>query len=316
MKNKKLISIISPCFNEQENIAELYERVKLVMDSFSNYDFEYLFIDNASSDETVNKLRDIASSDTRVKIIVNTRNFGHIRSPYWGIINTSGAATIYLASDLQDPPELISQFIDEWEKGSKIVLAVKPITATNPIMHYFRKLYYKLLSEIAEIPIVKDATGFGIYDKEVIDLIREINDPYPYLRGLICELGYDIKLIQFNQPRRMRGVSKNNFYSLFDIAMLGIISHSMVPIRIASMFGFALSILSVFSAIILLLTKILFWDFIPLGYAPFGIFLFVILGILLFFIGILGEYIGVIHTKLQNRPIVVERERINFSGKN
>lgn len=315
MKNKKLISIISPCFNEQENIAELYERVKLVMDSFSNYDFEYIFIDNASSDETVNKLREIARSDTRVKIIVNTRNFGHIRSPYWGIINTSGAATIYLASDLQDPPELISRFIDEWEKGSKIVLAVKPTTATNPIMHYFRKLYYKLLSEIAEIPIVKDATGFGIYDKEVIDLIREINDPYPYLRGLICELGYDIKLIQFNQPRRMRGVSKNNFYSLFDIAMLGIISHSMVPIRIASMFGFALSILSVFSAIILLLTKILFWDFIPLGYAPFGIFLFVILGILLFFIGILGEYIGVIHTKLQNRPIVVERERVNFSKK-
>jgi glycosyltransferase involved in cell wall biosynthesis len=312
MSNKKLISVISPCFNEEHNIVELYKRVVKVMASLPAYDFEYLFIDNASTDSTVSKLRDIATKDPRVKIIINTRNFGHIRSPYWGIINTTGVATIYLASDLQDPPELIPEFVTEWEKGSKIVLAIKPTTAANPLMHACRKLYYRFLEKISEIPIVKDATGFGLYDKEVLDVIRKIDDPYPYFRGLICELGYDIKVLPFNQPRRLRGISKNNFYSLFDIAMLGITSHSMVPIRIASIFGFGLSILSVLAALALLLTKIIFWDFLPVGYAPFGILMFVILGILLFFIGILGEYIGVIHTKIQNRPIVVERERINF----
>jgi glycosyltransferase involved in cell wall biosynthesis len=314
MQTKKLISIISPCFNEEDNIQELYLRVRKVIDGLPEYDFEYLFIDNASTDSTVHKLREIVRNDSRVKIIINTRNFGHIRSPYWGIINTAGDATIYLASDLQDPPELIPEFIRNWESGFKIVLAVKPTTATNPLMHSCRKAYYKFLEKIAEIPIVKDATGFGLYDKKVLDLIRAINDPYPYLRGLLCELGYEIKVVPFNQPRRVRGISKNNFYSLFDIAMLGIISHSMVPIRIASIFGFGLSIVSILFAVFLLVIKFAFWDYIPVGYAPIGISMLLIFGVLLFFIGILGEYIGIIHTKIQNRPIVVERERVNFNN--
>jgi len=312
MQNKKLLSIISPCFNEEQNIGELYKRVLEEIKLFPQYDFEYLFIDNASTDGTVDLLRELTKLDSRVKVIVNTRNFGHIRSPYWGIINTKGEATIYLASDLQDPPELISQFIKEWEKGSKIVLAVKPVTSTNFIIHALRRMYYKFLDEISEVPIVKDSTGFGLYDKIVLEKIREINDPYPFLRGLICELGYNIKTIQFCQPKRGKGASKNNFYSLYDIALLGIVSHSMVPIRLASILGFTFGLLSIVMAFIIFIVKILFWNSLPLGYAPLGISMLLIFGVLLFFIGILGEYVGVILTYTQRRPIVVEKERINF----
>ncbi|MBT8530908.1 glycosyltransferase family 2 protein [Polynucleobacter paneuropaeus] len=311
---KELISITSPCFNEEENIEELYRRVVVVMETLPEYDFEYLLIDNASTDRTLEKLREIASKDPRVKVIVNTRNFGHIRSPYWGLINTTGAATIYLASDLQDPPELISEFIEQWQRGYKIVLAVKPVTSTNSLMHFLRRTYYRLLDKISEVPLIKDATGFGLYDKVVLDHIRVINDPYPFLRGLVCELGYQIKTIPFDQPRRSRGISKNNFYSLFDIALLGIVSHSMVPIRVASILGFLLAFFSILTACILLLVKLLFWESIPVGYAPAGIAILLLFGVLLFFIGMVGEYVGVIHNHVQRRPIVVEKERINFDN--
>jgi len=314
MKQRILISITSPCFNEEENVGELYKRVTKVMEALPEYDFEYVFIDNASTDNTVEILRELASKDSRVKVIINTRNFGHIRSPYWGIINTMGAATIYLASDLQDPPELIPQFIQQWKDGYKIILAVKPVTSANPMMHFLRRTYYSLLDKISEVSITKDATGFGLYDKVVLDHIRAINDPYPFLRGLICELGYKIKTITFNQPRRLRGVSKNNFYSLFDIALLGIVSHSMVPIRIASMLGFLIAFLSILSACILLIAKLIFWESFPVGYAPLGIGILVIFGVLLFFIGMVGEYVGVIHNHIQRHPIVVEKERINFEN--
>jgi len=314
MQQKILISITSPCFNEEENIEELYKRVVKVMEILPEYDFEYVFIDNASTDNTVEILRGLASKDPRVKVIVNTRNFGHIRSPYWGIINTMGAATIYLASDLQDPPELIPGFLQQWKDGYKIILAVKPVTSTNPVMHYLRKTYYILLDKISDVSITKDATGFGLYDKVVLDHIRAINDPYPFLRGLICELGYQIKTITFNQPKRLRGVSKNNFYSLFDIALLGIVSHSMVPIRVASMLGFLIAFLSILSAFILLVAKLLFWESFPVGYAPLGIGILVLFGVLLFFIGMVGEYVGVIHNHVQRLPIVVEKERINFEN--
>ena len=312
MVQKKLISITSPCFNEEENIEELYRRVAMVMETLPEYDFEYVLIDNASTDRTVEILREIASKDPRVKVIINTRNFGHIRSPYWGIINTKGTATIYLASDLQDPPELIAEFIEQWQSGYKIILAVKPATSSNPVMHYLRRSYYRLLDKISEVSITKDATGFGLYDKVVLDHIRAINDPYPFLRGLICELGYQIKTIPFNQPRRLRGISKNNFYSLFDIALLGIVSHSMVPIRVASMLGFLIAFLSIFSGCILLAAKLLFWESFPIGYAPVGIGIFLIFGILLCFLGMVGEYVGVIHNHVRRHPIVVEKERINF----
>ncbi len=309
---KKKISVISPCYNEEDNVRELYRRVVAVWSRYPQYDFEYLFIDNASTDGTVDILKEIAANDKRVKIIVNTRNFGHIRSPYWGILQTSGDVTIYLASDLQDPPELIPEFIKEWENGYKVVLAVKPASKGNPIMQRLRRLYYRVLDGIADIPLIRDTTGFGLYDKIVLDKLREINDPYPYLRGLICELGYETKLIPFVQPRRMRGLSKNNFYTLYDIAMLGIVSHSLVPIRIAAFAGFILGGLSLLVAMVFLILKIIYWDAFPMGMAPVIIGLFFLSGMQMLFIGILGEYIGSIHTYIQNRPVVVEKERINF----
>ena len=310
--HKKMISIISPCYNEVENIEEIYQRVKAVMSQYPQYEFEYLFIDNASTDGTDLKLKMLADLDKRVKVIINTRNFGHIRSPYWGLIQTSGDASIYLASDLQDPPELISTFIDAWEEGYKVVLAIKPYSKGNRLLHQLRKSYYSMLDGISDVTQIKDATGFGLYDRTVLNEIRSINDPYPYFRGLIAELGYEVKAIPFTQPRRLRGVSKNNFYSLYDVAMLGITSHSKVPLRIATFVGFALGISSVMVALVFLVLKLLFWDSFSFALAPILIGLFFLFGVLLIFIGILGEYIGSIHSYLQRRPIVVEKERINF----
>ncbi|MDD4915226.1 MAG: glycosyltransferase family 2 protein [Methylococcales bacterium] len=312
MTTRPLLSIVTPCYNEEENVDELYNRLKAVTASFPNYRFEIIFIDNHSTDNTVAKLKALATKDPAVKIIVNVRNFGHIRSPYYGILQSRGLATIYLASDLQDPPELIPEFIRNWEQGYKIVMATKPLSQGPALMHSLRKLYYRFLDSISDITIIKDSTGFGLYDKEVLDHLRKIDDPYPFLRGLICELGFEIKTIPFEQPRRLRGFSKNNFYTLYDIAMLGIVSHTKVPIRIMAISGFIMGFCSFIAAFMFLILKLIFWDSYPMGMAPILIGLFFIFGILSMFIGIIGEYIGVIHTYVQRRPIVVEKERIGF----
>lgn len=308
---RKLLSIVTPCFNEQDNVDELYVRIKAAIANL-DYDFEIIFIDNHSSDRTVEKLKLLATADPTVKIIVNTRNFGHIRSPYYGIIQSTGVATIYLASDLQDPPELIPDFVKHWEEGYKLVLAVKPISQGSPIVHAMRKAYYRMLDRISEIAVLNDSTGFGLYDRSVLDQVRKVDDPYPFLRGLISELGYEVKSIPFNQPRRLRGISKNNLYSLYDIAMLGIVSHSKLPIRVATFAGFVIGLLSILAAIIFTILKLVFWYSYPIGVAPLVIGIFFLFGMQFLFIGILGEYIGSIHTYVQKRPVVVERERINF----
>lgn len=312
MSERPLLSIVTPCYNEEDNVDELYTRIKAAIADLTKYEFELIFIDNHSQDGTVTKLKKLAASDPTVKIIVNTRNFGHIRSPYYGILQSRGVATIYLASDLQDPPELIPEFVHYWEEGYKLVMATKPVSKGVAWIHALRKAYYRFLDGISDISLVADSTGFGLYDQEVLDHLRQIDDPYPFLRGLICELGYEIKTIPFAQPRRLRGISKNNFYTLYDIAMLGIVSHSKVPIRIAAFVGFALGMLSVLAAIVFLILKLLFWDSFPMGIAPVVIGMFFMFGILMLFIGILGEYIGAIHTYVQKRPPVVEKERINF----
>jgi glycosyltransferase involved in cell wall biosynthesis len=311
-KETKTISVVSPCFNEEDNIIELYKRLLEVAKQCPKYNFEYIFIDNASTDKTVDLLRDLALKSPSVKIIINTRNFGHIRSPYWGVIQSRGDATIYLASDLQDPPELIPKFIELWEAGAKVVMAIKPVSETGFFLHRIRKLYYKFLDKISDVPIIKDATGFGLYDKVVLDHVRTINDPYPYFRGIIAELGYQVSTIPFTQARRLRGVSKNNFYSLYDTAMLGIVSHSLVPIRVASFLGFFIGFLSILIAFAFFILKLIYWENFPLGIAPIIIGMFLIFGIILIFIGVIGEYVGSVHTYLQKRPIVVEKERINF----
>lgn len=309
---KKFISIVTPCFNESANVDVLYKRIKAVVKNLGNYEFEIIFIDNASQDDTVAKIKQLASEDKSVKLIVNTRNFGHIRSPYYGILQSKGVATIYLASDLQDPPEIIPEFLRHWEDGYKLVMGVKPNSQGSKFITSLRKKYYRVLDGVSDISIIKDSTGFGLYDQQVLDQLRKINDPYPFLRGLICELGYEVKTIEFSQPKRLRGVTKNNFYSLYDIAILGLTSHSKLPIRMASFFGFVIGILSLLTGLIFFGLKLLLWDSFEVGIAPIVIGLFFLFGLLFLFIGILGEYVGSIHTYLQNRPIVVEKERVNF----
>ena len=310
--NKKTITIVSPTYNEEANILLFYEKVNNAIKNISMYNFEFLFIDNASTDRTLDLLKGLAKKSKQVKIIVNTRNFGHIRSPYWGIIQSHGDATIYLASDLQDPPELIQSFINAWENGFKVVLGVKPESKLNFIDHQLRKIYYKLLNKISDVSIIENSTGFGIYDKEVLNEVRKINDPYPFLRGIIAELGYETKQIPFLQESRTRGVTKNNFYTLYDIGMLGIINHSITPIRIVSLIGFFVGSISFLIALIFTILKFIYWNSFPLGLSPIIIGMFFMFGLILFFIGIVGEYIGSIHKYLQKRPVVVEKERINF----
>lgn len=308
---KKLISIVTPCYNEEDNIDELYQRVAAVM-AEQPYDYEHICIDNCSTDGTVRKIKEIASRDSRLKLIVNARNFGHIRSPYYAILQSNGDACVLIASDLQDPPEMIAEFITKWEQGYKTVLAVKPESEEHSIMFGLRKLYYRLITRISEVPLVQNATGAGLFDRAVIDILRSIQDPYPYFRGLLCEIGFPIATVPFKQPRRQRGVTSNNFYTLYDIAMLGITNHSKIPLRLMAMGGFMLAFLSLLAALFFLTAKILFWNSFQLGTAPILIGIFFFGAVQTFFIGVLGEYIGSIHTQVRNMPLVVELERVNF----
>ena len=311
MSDKKLISIITPCYNEEDNIEELCSRIASVMAELP-YEYEHICIDNHSTDSTIKKIKQIAKNDKRLKLIVNARNFGHIRSPYYGLLQSSGDATILIASDLQDPPEMIPEFIKKWELGFKTVLAIKPESNESLIMFKIRKAYYRLISKISEVQLVQNATGAGLFDKAVINILKDIQDPYPYFRGLLCEIGFPIATVPFKQPRRLRGVTKNNFYTLYDIAMLGITNHSKIPLRLMAMGGFALSFLSLIVALIFLIAKLLYWDSFQLGTAPIIIGIFFFGAIQAFFIGILGEYIGSIHTQVRKMPLVTELERVNF----
>jgi polyisoprenyl-phosphate glycosyltransferase len=307
------ISIVAGCYNEEENVRELWERVTRVMTAaLPNYSYELIVIDNSSTDKTVAVLREICKEDKRVKVIVNNRNFGHIRSGYHAMLQAEGDAVIAIASDLEDPPELIPQFIRKWEEGYKIVLAQKTGSDECALFYLIRKIYYAIITKLSDTPLVKDATGFGVYDRRVMDDIRRVNDPYPYLRGLICDLGYEIFLIPFHKPVRKRGFTKNNFYTLYDMAMLGITNHSKVPLRLATFSGFCLGVLSFLIAFAYLLYKLLFWNSFKVGTAPLVVGMFFLGAIQLIFVGILGEYIGSIHTQVLHRPPVIEKERINF----
>lgn len=309
---KQCISIVTPCYNESENIEELIQRIRAVMSQFSHYDYEHLLIDNASKDDTVEKIKRIATEDPRIRLIVNCRNFGHIRSPVHGVFQASGDAVIVMASDLQDPPEMIPEFLKHWEAGFKVVIGVKPKSRETPLMFLLRRSYYRIIGKMSDVPLIENFTGFGLYDREAIETIRSLNDPYPYFRGLIAELGYPRVEIPFEQPRRIRGVTKNNFYTLYDLAMLGITSHSKLPLRLATMIGFALSFLSLLIAVGYGLAKLILWNSFSLGIAPLVVGLFFFGSVQLFFIGLLGEYIGAIHTQILKRPLVVEKERVNF----
>jgi len=312
MKRKK-ISILAPTFNEEDNVGEFYKRVNsAIHDLRKSYDFEIIFIDNASTDDTVKIIKKIAKTDKKLLLIENYRNFGHIRSPYWGVMQARGDSVITMASDLQYPPEIIPELIQKWEEGAKIVCAVKPVSDGNKLMHFLRRNYYILLNKLSDITLTNDYTGFGLIDKDVVNQLRLINDPYPYFRGLIHEFGYPISTVKFTQPRRLKGISKNNFYTLYDMAMLGLVSHSILPIRLASFLGFSLGILSIFISLGILIFKMIWWDSFATGQASILVLILMLFGILLVFVGMLGEYIGSIHTYVKNRPIVVEKDRTNF----
>ncbi|ANN69101.1 glycosyltransferase family 2 protein [Bordetella bronchialis] len=307
----KLISIVTPCYNEEENVEELAQRISAVMKQLP-YDYEHIFIDNHSTDTTVERIRRMAAEDRRIKLIVNARNFGHIRSPYYGILQSKGDACVLISSDLQDPPEMIPQFIEKWEQGYKIALATKPQSEESRAMFFVRSMYYRFITRISEVPLVPNATGAGLFDARVVQILRTLDDPYPYFRGLVCEIGFPIATVPFKQPKRTRGITKNNFYTLYDIAMLGITNHSKVPLRLLTMGGFGLSILSLVVAIATFIAKLLFWDYFQLGIAPIMIGMFFFAAIQMMIIGLLGEYIGAIYTRVRKLPLVVELERVNF----
>ena len=312
---KKHISILTACYNEEENVEALIKAVAEVFSKLSKYTYEHIFIDNASSDKTVSILRQIASENKNVKVIVNARNFGHIRSPYHGLMQCHGDAVVSLVADFQDPPELIKDFLEKWEEGYKIVVAVKKNSKENPIMSFIRRFFYSLLSQASkssgETPI-KNFTGFGLYDQQFISVLRTLDEPYPYFRGLITELGFNRYEILFSQPQRNAGKSKNNFFTLYDLAMLGFTNHSKLPLRLSAFIGFFAAILSLIVALGYFVYKLLYWDTFQAGTTPMVIGIFFVSSVQLFFIGIIGEYIGAIHTQVRKRPLVIEKERINF----
>lgn len=309
----KFLSIVSGCYNEEENVRELYDRITRVLaEDLPEYAYELILIDNCSQDKTVEILREICRKDKRVKVIVNNRNFGHIRSGYHALFQARGDAIIAMASDLQDPPEMIPQFVRKWEQGYKIALAQKTTSEESAFFFLVRKAYYNLVNRLSDVPLVKNVTGFGLYDRCVIEELRKISDPYPYFRGLICDLGYEQALIPFNKPARKRGFTKNNLYTLYDLAMLGFVNHSKVPLRLAIFSGFCIGGASFLVGLAYLVYKLLFWSRFQAGTAPVVIGLFFIGAVQLFFIGIIGEYVGAIHTQILRRPPVIEKERINF----
>lgn len=309
----KTISIVTPCYNEQDNVLNLYNQVREVMLRIGKYRYEHIFIDNASQDSTVAILKQIAAQDPNVKIIVNARNFGHIRSPIHALFQAQGDAVLGIVADLQDPPPMIADLIREWENGAYCVLGIKRTSEEASLMFWLRKQYYKTAERLSSIETIQNYTGFGLYDRKVVDLVRSFDDPYPYFRGMIAEIGLPTVKLLYDQPARKFGITKNNWYTLYDIGMLGIINHSKVPLRLATFAGFLGGVLSFLIALVYLVLKLIFWSHFELGLAPMIIGVFFISSLQLIFLGVMGEYVGAIYTQVQKRPYAVELERLNFN---
>ena len=316
-EGRKLISVVSPCYNEEGNVGPLTDKVREIFAAMPQYDYEHIIIDNNSIDNTVAELREIAERDKHVRVIVNARNFGHIRSPHHALLQAHGDAVIVLLSDLQDPPELLKDFLREWEAGWPIVVAVKTDSDESGLMYAIRSAYYKTIARLTDVKVFEHFTGFGLYDRKVMDILRrDFRDPIPYFRGQIAEIGLPAKQIPYHQRRRTRGITKNNWYTLYDIGMLGITNLSKIPLRAVIFFGFICALLSMFAGFCYLIAKLLFWSKFELGLAPTMIGLFFLGSVQLISLGIIGEYVGSIHSFVQNRPLVTEKERINFQEVN
>jgi glycosyltransferase involved in cell wall biosynthesis len=312
LSEKKTISIMTPCYNEEENVLNLYNQVREVMVGIGKYEYEHIFIDNCSHDNTVAVLKAIAAEDNNVKIIVNSRNFGHVRSPMHAFFQCRGDAVISIVADLQDPPPMIADMIREWENGAYCVLGIKRTSEENSLMFWLRKQYYSVAERLSSIETIQNFTGFGLYDRKVVELVRSFDDPYPYFRGMIADIGLPTVKLLYDQPARKFGITKNNWYTLYDIGMLGIINHSKVPLRLATFAGFFGAGFSFLVALIYLILKLVFWSTFSFGLAPMLIGVFFISSLQLLFLGVMGEYIGAIYTQVQKRPYAVELDRINF----
>jgi polyisoprenyl-phosphate glycosyltransferase len=311
--NRKLITILTPCYNEELNVRELHRRVLAMAEQLPEYRFEHLFVDNASTDSTVDVLREMAKDDPTIKVIVNARNVGPARSGMHALLQARGDAIGSLVADLQDPPELFIEMIREWEKGFPIVAAIKNTSDENGLMYRIRTSYYRLVARLTNVRILEHFTGFGLYDRSVIEKIRiGFPDPYPYFRGMIAELGLPIAKVFYNQNRRRGGITSNNFYSLYDFGMLGITNLSKVPLRLVIFGGFISALFSFAVGMFYLIYKLVFWSSFTVGVAPLVLGLFFLGSIQLIALGIIGEYVGAIHTTVLKRPLVTEKERINF----
>ena len=308
-----LVSILVPTFNEEMNVEPLYKAIeKVFLSDLPEYDYEVVFIDNCSTDSTQNQLEDLCAKNNKAKAIFNSKNFGQFNSPYYGLCQTNGNCSILLCADFQDPVEIIPQFVHEWEKGYKIVLGIKTSSKENSFVYFLRSCYYKIIRRFSSVEQIEHFTGFGLYDRSFIKVLQELDDPIPFLRGIVAELGFKRKEIPYVQQTRRAGKTKNNLYTLFDAAMLGFTSYTKIGIRLATVIGLALSILSLVIAIVYLILKLLFWDEFPAGTAPILIGVFFIGSVQLFFIGLLGEYVGTINSRVMKRPLVIEEKRINF----
>lgn len=304
-----------PCYNEVENIEPISQTIVEILETeLPQYDYEVLFIDNASTDGTRHKIEEICEKNRKIKAIFNVTNFGQFNSPFYGMCQTTGDCTITMCCDFQDPPELISVFVKEWEKGHRIVSGIKTSSKEPGVIYFLRSIYYKLIRNMSSVKMIEHFTGFGLYDKTFIALLKELNDPIPFLRGIVAEYGggFNLKEIEYEQPKRRAGKTHNNFYSLYDAAMLSITSYTKVGLRLATFLGFACSAISIVVAVVYTVMKLLNWENFSAGTAPLTIGVFIIGGIQLFFIGLIGEYILNINTRVIHRPIVVEEKRINF----
>ena len=310
----KKISVLIPCYNEAENVGPISKAVTDIMErELSRYDYELVFIDNDSTDGTRDILRDLCSVNPRIKAILNARNFGQFNSPYYGMLQMTGDCVIEMVADFQDPVDMIPKYVHEWEKGYKIVIGIKTSSKENRMMYWLRSCYYKTIKKLSDVEQIEHFTGSGLYDREFIEVLRNLDDPTPFLRGIVAELGYRRKEIPYEQPRRRAGKTHNNFYRLYDAAMLSVTSYTKAGLRLATIFGSICAVVSMLIAMVYLVMKLIWWDRFPAGMAPMLIGMLFLGSVQLFFIGFLGEYIMSINQRVMKRPLVIEEERINFN---
>lgn len=309
----KKISILIPCYNEEENVKQIcFEVKKILVAELSQYDYEIVFIDNDSSDRTRDYIRELCNEDGRVKAIFNAKNFGQFNSPYYGLCQTTGDCVIGMCCDFQDPVEMIPKFVKEWEAGYKIVCGIKVASKENRIMYFLRTCYYRTIKKLSEVEQIEHFTGFGLYDRSFVEVLRNLQDSTPFMRGIVAELGYKRKDIPYEQQKRRAGKTHNNWFTLYDAAMLSFTSYTKAGLRVATIMGFIMAAMSIVVAMIYLILKLLYWDRFPVGIAPILLAVLILGSVQLFFIGFLGEYVLSINKRIMGRPLVIEEERLNF----